>query len=118
MLRFVEVMQRLGFIPRAPVRAADLASAARRREWIDEKGMPAFTFHRPGKMLDEVDVLIEAPIPFAELEAAAEVLEAEGLRLPVASARHLIRMKESTGRAQDTADADALRRLLDATRNG
>ena len=66
-------------------------------------------------MLDEVDVLIDLPITFGDLAARAEILEAGGLRLPVASARHLIRMKEATGRAQDTADADALRRLLEAT---
>ncbi len=114
-LRFVEVMTRLGFTPRAPVPAADLVSADRRREWVAEKGMRAFTFHRPGRILDEVDVLIDAPIPFIEMMEGAEVLAAEGLRLCVANARHLIRMKEVTGRAQDAADADALRRLLEAT---
>jgi len=111
--RLVEAMTRLGFRPRAPVPAADLASAERRREWIEEKGMRAFTFHRPGRLLDEVDVLIDTPLTFAELARDAQVLEAGGLRLPVASARHLIRMKETTGRGQDAADVDALRRLLD-----
>lgn len=45
--RLVEVMTRLGFRPRAPLPAADLVSADRRREWIADKGMRAFTFHRP-----------------------------------------------------------------------
>lgn len=113
--RFVEVMSRLGFRPRAPVPAADLASAARRREWIADTGMRAFTFHRAERLLDEVDVRIDSPIAFAELAGGAEILDAEGLRLRVASAQHLIRMKEATGRAQDAADADALSRLLEAT---
>jgi hypothetical protein len=112
--RLVEAMTRLGFRPRAPVAAADLASAERRREWIAEKGMRAFTFQRPGRLLDEVDVVIDSPLGFAELMREARVLEAAGLRLPVASPRHLIRMKEATGRDQDAADVDALRRLLEA----
>lgn len=82
---------------------------------LQDAGVRAFTFHRPGRMLDEVDIMIDLPVAFADLAAGAEVLEAERLRLPVASARHLIEMKEATGRAQDAADADALRRLLDAT---
>ncbi|HUG38726.1 MAG TPA: hypothetical protein VML54_17340 [Candidatus Limnocylindrales bacterium] len=113
--RFVGIMAQLGFVPRAPVAAADLASADHRRAWVADKHMMAFTFHRPGRPLDEVDVLIDPPLPFAELAAGADLLEAEGLRLPVVGIRHLIRMKEHAGRAQDVADVDALRRLLEAS---
>ncbi|MGH7322892.1 MAG: nucleotidyl transferase AbiEii/AbiGii toxin family protein, partial [Candidatus Rokuibacteriota bacterium] len=86
--RLIEAMTRLGFRPRAPIPAADLATPERRREWIEEKGMRAFTFQRPGRLLDEVDIIIDAPLTFAELRGEARVLEAEGLRLPVASPRH------------------------------
>jgi hypothetical protein len=112
--RLVAAMTRLGFYPRAPVPPTDLASAERRREWIEAKGMRAFTFQRPGRLLDEVDVIIDCPLAYAELMREARILEAGELRLPVASPRHLIQMKETTGRDQDAADADALRRLLDA----
>ena len=111
--RFVEVMARLGFVPRAPVAAADLASADRRRAWIADRHMVAFSFHRPGRPLDEVDVLIDSPLPYAELAAGADLVEAEGIRLPIVGIRDLIRMKERAGRAQDVADADALRRLVE-----
>ena len=113
--RFVAVMSELGFVPRAPFEPADLASADRRRDWVADKHMLAFTFHRPGRPLDEVDVLIDPPVPFAEMAAGADLVEAEGLRLPIAGIRHLIRMKEHAGRAQDVADVDALRRLLEAS---
>lgn len=113
--RFVGVMVQLGFVPRAPVAAADLASADHRRAWVADKHMMAFTFHRPGRPLEEVDILIDPPLPFAELAAGAVLLEAEGLRLPIVGIRHLIRMKEHAGRAQDVADVDALRRLLEAS---
>lgn len=113
--RLVEVMEALGFVPRAPVAAVELVSADRRRDWIIDKHMTAFTFHRPGRPLDEVDILIDPPLPFAELAASADVVEAEGLRLPIAGLRHLIRMKERAGRAQDLADAEALGRVLEAS---
>lgn len=113
--RFVGVMTGLGFVPRAPVAAADLASADLRRAWVTDKHMVAFSFHRPGRPLDEVDVLIDPPLSFAEMAAGAEIVEAEGLRLPIAGIRHLIRLKEHAGRAQDVADVDALRRLLAAS---
>jgi len=108
-------MSQLGFVPRAPVAAADLASADHRRTWVADKHMMAFTFHRPGRPLEEVDVLIDPPLPFPELAAGAALLEAEGVRLPIVGIRHLIRMKEHAGRAQDVADVDALRRLLEAS---
>jgi hypothetical protein len=114
--RFVAVMTDLGFVPRAPVAAVDLANADLRQAWVNEKNMVAFTFHRPGQPLDEVDVLVDPPLSFAEMDAGADVIEAEGLRLPIAGIRHLIRLKEIAGRAQDVADVDALRRLLEASR--
>lgn len=109
--RLVGVMTQLGFRPRAPVPAEDLARAERRREWIETKGMRVFSFHRPARPLDEVDVLIDAPLDFARLAANAERLQAEHLVVPIAAAADLIAMKETTGREQDLADADALRRL-------
>ena len=109
----VEVLTQLGFVPRVPVAAMDLASADHRRAWIADRHMVAFSFFRPGRPLDEVDVLIDPPLTFAELVAGADLVEAEGLRLPIVGVRDLIRMKEHAGRAQDVADADALRRLLE-----
>lgn len=113
--RFIEAMTGLGFVPRAPVPATALASADLRRTWIADKHLVAFSFHRPGRPLDEVDVLMDPPLPFAEIKAGAEIVEAEGLRLPIAGIPHLIRLKELAGRAQDVADVDALRRLLAAS---
>ena len=76
----------------------------RNRDWV-----PA-----PGEHPDRP----HSPIAFAELAGGAEILEAEGLRLCVASARYLIRTTEATGRAKDAAGADALRRLREATADG
>lgn len=80
--------------------------------------MLAFSFHRPGRPLDEVDVLFESPIDFATLNERADELRADGLVLRVARPSDLITMKQGTGRAQDEADIDALTRLIEAARHG
>lgn len=115
-LRLVEVATKLGFRPRAPVEPSQLADPEKRREWLEQKGMRAFTFQRPDRPLDVVDVLIDSPLSYQQLEANAESLHAEGLTLVIAGIDDLIEMKQAAGRAQDEADIDALRRLKAATR--
>ncbi len=61
--------------------------------------------------LGQIDVLQGLPqVPrYAELEAAAEDAELEGLTVRVCSLAHLVAMKEAAGRPQDQVDLDALR---------
>jgi predicted nucleotidyltransferase len=114
--RLVAKLVELGYRPRAPVDPLGLANADLRREWLEDKGMLAFSFWHPERPLDAVDVLYASPLDFAELAASARFLEIADLRLRVASPEHLIAMKQGTGRAQDEFDIHALRRLLDAQR--
>lgn len=109
--RLVSVMNRLGYMPRAPVDALALVDEVQRQSWIDDKGMRAFTFQLAGHPLSDIDILIDSPIGFAELAARAERVDAGGLMLLVAGLDDLIAMKIAAGRNQDLADADALRRL-------
>lgn len=113
-LAVVAALTALGFVPRNPVNARDLADPDMRRGWIEDKGMRAFAFHRPGRPLDGVDILFDAPLDYQALVANVELLTADGLVIPLASARDLIALKEFAGRAQDVADIDALRRILGA----
>jgi hypothetical protein len=114
--RLVAVMTRLGYQPRAPVASAELCDPDRRKAWIEDKGMRAFTFHRPGQPLGDIDILIDSPLDFAELSVRAERVDAGGLILHIAGIEDLIRMKQAAARDQDLADADALRRLLEDRR--
>ncbi len=102
----VEALEGLGFRPRAPVAARDLADPARRAEWAREKGLRAFSFWHPRG--GEVDVLIEAPVDYAAAAQDALVLDVEGAPVPVASIETLVRMKQGTGREQDRSDIEAL----------
>lgn len=118
MRRLVSVMNRLGYRPRSPVDPAGLADPEIRRAWIDEKGMRAFTFCLPDHPLSDIDILIDSPISYSELSRRAERIAAGGLEMFIACIEHLIQMKLVAARAQDVADADALKRLLQEQRRG
>ncbi|HVV88294.1 MAG TPA: nucleotidyl transferase AbiEii/AbiGii toxin family protein [Kofleriaceae bacterium] len=116
--RLVAAMIRLGYRPRVPVDPHELCDPARRREWVEDKGMRAFIFQWPGHPLADIDVLIDSPLDYAELSRHAERLDAGGLHLRIASVDDLIRMKTAAAREQDLDDVDALRRLQEATQGG
>ena len=111
--RLISVMNRLGYLPRAPVEAAELCDPEQRKAWIADKGMRAFTFYLPGHPLSDIDVLIDSPLEYAELSRHADQVDAGGLILRIARVEDLIQMKLVAARAQDLADVDALRRLLE-----
>lgn len=115
--RLVAAMNRLGYEPRAPVEPVELCDPDRRREWIEDKGMRAFTFHLPGHPLADIDVLIDSPVTYDELARHAERVDAGGLSIRIASIDDLIRMKLAASREQDLDDVDALRRVQ-AARHG
>ncbi len=52
--------------------AEQFADAAKRKEWIEQKGMTVFSFYNPADPMLTVDVFVHYPIPFADLLARAE----------------------------------------------
>lgn len=52
------MMTDLGFRPRVPINATDFADEAKRKAWIEEKGMMVFTFINPQNPLETRDQLI------------------------------------------------------------
>ena len=59
----------------------------------------------------EVDLFAGLPLPWSELQAGAQLVEVDGVQIPVVAMAHLIAMKEAAGRPQDLADIAALRAL-------
>jgi hypothetical protein len=103
----------LGLVPRLPEPVIRLADEATRRDWIENRNLKAFTFQHSNNPLLQVDLVIAGPLSFEEIDADAETLQAGDLSLRVASTGALIAMKSGTGRAQDAADIDALRRVAE-----
>ena len=112
LLAAMRVFESLAFAPKAPVKASDFADPAVRASWIHDRGMMVFSLWSDSFRGTDIDLFVSEPIPFAELEAAATQIALETTTVPVASIRHLLRMKEAAGRPRDLEDVRVLRGLL------
>jgi hypothetical protein len=108
---FVQAMNELGYRPKAPVPAEAFIYPENRQTWAKEKGMKAFGFYHHREPMNSIDVLVDEPIPFSEIEANKVVFRAKGIAIPVVSRAHLKQLKRLAGRPQDIADIDAMNEL-------
>jgi len=109
----VEALTAAGYRALAPVDPIALADPLQRREWQSMRNMQVFSFWDSTNTRPTVDVMLESPVPFEDLWAAASVMNIGGHEVRVASIEHLIRMKTAAGRAQDLADVERLRSKLE-----
>jgi hypothetical protein len=112
-LKFIEAMKEMGYKPKVPVKAEDLADADRRRQWRTDKGMRVFSFYHPRKPMQLIDVFIDEPIPYSEARKGKKMFEAGGIQIPVVSVEHLKALKRISARPQDLADIEALEAIED-----
>jgi hypothetical protein len=108
MHRLVEVFEQEGFQPRLPVALRELADSSARQRWIEERNLIAFTVTHPTRIMEEVDVVLVAPVTWPEIAASLLFREIEGVRVPVVGRSLLRRIKLATGREKDRADAELL----------
>jgi hypothetical protein len=108
--RFIDVVSRLGYRPRAPVPASDLLDPESRRRWQTEKHAVVFTFVDPARPYRQIDVFLEDPLPFAALWGQSVLEHGEGYAVRIASLDHLLIMKRNIAhpRPQDTLDIQLL----------
>ena len=83
--RTIEALTSLGLRPLAPVDPLGLADPARRRAWIEEKGMRVFSFYDPHDPLRIVDLFVEPPFDFEALWSNARVMELGQVAVRVAA---------------------------------
>jgi predicted nucleotidyltransferase len=112
-LKLVSRLSDWGYQPSVPVNPKDLADEKKRRIWIREKNMKAFSFYHEKEAIGEIDVLIDLPVPYEELRERAKVFDVEGTRVPVVSVQDLIDLKLRAGRQQDLSDAEHLKTVLE-----
>ena len=105
-IAFVDVMAEQGLLPRAPVDPRGLADPTTRSAWIGEKHLKAFSFSDPRGGV--VDVLLVAPLDYAEAVLDAEEIRVRAATVWIASIPALIRLKRAAGRDKDKADIEAL----------
>lgn len=110
LLPAIRALEALGFSPRLPVAAADLADPTTRRAWIAQRNLMVFTFWHP-KSHRVVDVFVEEPFNFDAAWSRRVDVDLQATVVHVAAIEDLILMKQTAGRAKDLADIDALMAL-------
>jgi len=111
-LKFVEAVKELGFIPKAPVKPEEFADPKKRKEWQEEKNMKVFSFQHPDNPFVLIDVMTNNPFDFEAMYKHRVTMESKGVRLSVVAVDDLIRLKEIAGREQDICDIETLRKYV------
>lgn len=108
----------LGYAPRAPVAAEDLADPERRAEWVRTKGITVFSLASAEHPATEVDLFVEEPFPFEQAYLRAVWADLGETRVPIAGIADLVEMKRRAGRPQDLEDVHHLEAIARDRGNG
>lgn len=108
---FMRCACELGLKPQAPVPLESLKDPVQRKEWIETKHMIAFALNAPRASGATVDVLIQHSLDIESAFAAAITRDIDGVPVSLCGIRDLIALKQGTGRQQDAADVEHLRRI-------
>lgn len=109
---FLDMATQMNMKPVAPVAIGDFLNPVVRKSWVKDKNMVAFGLRPADPSAPTVDVLIDPPL---DIEAALKRVKPQNVgscRVFLASVEDLIILKEKTGRIQDRADIEHLKRLI------
>jgi hypothetical protein len=108
---FFACARQLELKPQAPVPLDSLKNPGQRAQWIESKHMIAFALAAPGPAGTTVDVLIHHPLDLDAAFGRAVVRDIDGVPVPLCAVKDMITLKQGTGRRQDAADVEHLRRI-------
>lgn len=109
-LRFVKIMNDLGYKPKVPVNPEELADPNKRKEWQEQKNMKVFSFQNPDDPFMVVDIMINNPIDFDNAYKRRSIIHKWETDISVVPKEDLIKLKEIAGRDQDLSDIALLKR--------
>jgi hypothetical protein len=109
--RILAAMEAEGYVPRLPVKAADLLDRNLRRIWMEEKGARVFSLFKPDSPLHHIDIFLDDRLPFDSYWEKRKEIPVGGFTVPVISLETLLAMKRDSGRPQDLADIRQLERI-------
>ena len=80
--------------------------------------MKAINFYHSDFPIAEIDIVIDSLIPYSKLKRNAIYVKISEEKLPVINIHDLILIKLETGRKQDLADVESLKKILELESNG
>jgi len=110
--KFIFLMKKLGYKPKVPVKIEDFLSEEKRKKWIKEKNMKAFSLYNSKLILSEIDVVINTTLDYEKAIKNVVYKKVKNIILPVISIKDLIKMKSESSRKQDILDIEMLKKLL------
>ena len=110
--KFIFLMKKLGYKPKVPVKIEDFLSEEKRKKWIKEKNMKAFSLYNSKLILSEIDVVINTTLDYEKAIKNVVYKKVKNIILPVISIKDLIKMKSESSRKQDFLDIEMLKKLL------
>lgn len=111
-LKFISVMQKLGYKPKVPVKPEEFADEKKRKEWIEKKNMVVFSFYHPKNLFDVIDVFVYHPRPFDLMFKARKTVKLLTQNIHAASLEDMLYMKRKAGRPKDSFDIRFLEGIL------
>lgn len=109
--KFFDTLYNLGYRPKVPVKKEEFMDKAKRKEWIEQRGMIVFSFFHLKEHLRLIDVFVEEPIKFSEIEKKIKKFRLKNISVPVLGIEHLKELKRRAGRPQDLIDIKNLEEL-------
>lgn len=109
--KLIAVLEELGYKPKVPVKACELADPKKRKIWREEKHMIVFSFIHLRLPYQQIDIFLDNPMDFEEANRARYLTTAKRIKIPLLSIDHLIKLKLDLGREQDLADVEALEKV-------
>ena len=110
-LRAMHALTGIGYRPRAPVAAEELADEKVRESWVRDKGLTVFSLWSSLAPALEVDLFVREPFDFAEVHARALKVPLQDTFAWVVSLPDLIALKSQVRRPRDLEDIEALKAL-------
>jgi hypothetical protein len=90
----------------------DFAKKSKRKEWVKNKNMKAFTFVNPHWAISEIDIMIDTPLDYEKAKDNLKYIKIHNTKVPLISIKDLIRMKRVSKREQDKSDCLYLRKII------
>ncbi len=109
--KMAAIMEELGYQQRLPVSIEELGDEKQVKEWIDEKGLLAYSFINPSEPEFSVDVIVGESLAFEKYYEHQMEIDVWDMKVPVISIDDLITMKSNSDREKDAQDVAALLEL-------
>ena len=110
-LKLIDVLKQLGYVPRFPVDPEDLTDPAKVEDWTKNRNMTAFCFYNKTENYKVVDIVLVHPLDFESSFKNKTVKKVNGVDVFIASFDDLVRTKEASGRPQDLSDIKMLKKV-------